>query len=113
MSLMMPVPPPNGSGGTEVLGSGKSEMPWARMHWETFTICATAWADGGGPEPGPRPPPGKSFWHVACAALNAGDARSIPALTWKPPPVGSGKLGTPLERMHLVYASNADWTSPG
>jgi hypothetical protein len=43
--------------------------------------------------------------HFACAALNAGDEGFIPALAWKrkpPPAFGSGKLGTPLARMHLA-----------
>ena len=44
-----------------------------------------------------------SFWHFACAALNAGDEGLIPARlrTALPPGFGSGKLGTPLARMHL------------
>lgn len=45
--------------------------------------------------------------HFACAALNAGD-EMIPAPAWKakpPPAFGSGKLGTPFERMHLANAS--------
>jgi hypothetical protein len=111
ISLMTPVPPPNGSGGTEVLGSGKLETPCRRMHCATVSMLASACAEGGGPDPGP--PPGRSFRHFACAALNAGDERSIPGPSWKPPPLGSGKLGTLLERMHLAYASNADCTSPG
>jgi hypothetical protein len=54
------------------------------------------------------------FWHFACAVLNAGDAESIPALKWKPPPgFGSGKLGTPLERMHSANASAPDPAVPG
>jgi hypothetical protein len=48
--------------------------------------------------------------HFACAALNAGDEGSIPALRWKRKPpsgFGSGKLGTPAERMQPANASVA------
>jgi hypothetical protein len=49
------------------------------------------------------------FWHFARAALNAGDDGSTPAPTWKfPRGFGSGKLGTPLERMHRANASGPD-----
>ena len=107
------VPPglPAGKGfdGTEVLGSGKSEMPCRRMHCATLSICASACAEGCVVVPGPGgPPPGSSFWHVARAALNAGDDGLSPAPAWKrkpPPAFGSGKLGTPLMRMHWAYFS--------
>jgi hypothetical protein len=51
-----------------------------------------------------------NFWHFACAALNAGD-EVIEALAWKlkpPPEFGSGKSGTPLERMQFANASALD-----
>src|ERR1700677_1518711 len=93
-------------GGTEVVGSGNPEMPCLRMHCATFSIRAIVCADACVVEPGPRRPPGMSFWHFACAALNAGEEGFVPAPTWNPPPAcGSGKLGTPLERMHSANAS--------
>ncbi len=49
--------------------------------------------------------------HFVCAVLNAGDVGFIPALVWKrksPPAFGSGKLGTPLARMHLARASASE-----
>ena len=95
--------------GTEVLGSGNWEIPCWRMHCAILTSLARVCAEGCVVEPGPGgPPPGRSFWHFARAALNAGDEGLIPAPTGKrnpPPGFGSGKLGTPLERMHLANAS--------
>ena len=50
----------------------------ARMHRAILSSFASVCAEGCVVEPGPRgPPPGRSFWHFACAALNAGDAGSI------------------------------------
>src|SRR5581483_3141780 len=78
------------------------------MHCATFSslasVCAVGWVwvpGSGGPLPA------SSFEHFTCASLNAGDERSTPfALNRKPPPgEGSGKLGTPLARMHLENAS--------
>jgi len=110
-SMMLITPPPAGKGGTVVLGSGNAEMPCRRMHCATFTICASACAEGWVVEPGPGgPPPGRSFRHFACAVLNGGDEGSIPVPTWKrkpPPAFGSGKLGTPLARMHSAYFSES------
>jgi hypothetical protein len=78
------------------------------MHRETFSIRAIVCAEGCVVEPAPGRPPGRSFWHFACAALNAGDEGFIPAPTWNPPlGFGSGKLGTPLERMHAAKAITA------
>ena len=54
---------------------------------------------------------GRSFWHFACAALNAGAAGLVPGGTEKatpPPRGGSGKLGTPLARMQFANASAAE-----
>jgi hypothetical protein len=66
------------------------------------SVCGEGFVVEGGP------PLGRSLWHFACAALNAGDEGSTPASVWKrkpPPALGSGKLGTPLARMHLAKAS--------
>ena len=68
---------------------------------------------GPGPDgPGPPFPPGPGAidWQAFWAALNCGDVGSIPfappafsVILTAPPPekLGSGKLGTPWERMHL------------
>ncbi len=84
-------------------------MPCRRMHCATLTIRASACEEGCVVEPGAgKPPPDVSFWHFDCAALNAGDEASIPAPREKPPlALGSGKLGTPFERMHWAYFSKA------
>ncbi len=77
------------------------------MHSEIFSIASFACADGG---PVGGPPPGSSLRHFACAALNAGDDGSIPefdGIWMPPPPVGSGKFGTPFERMHSANLTNA------
>jgi hypothetical protein len=80
------------------------------MHRAILRNFASVCGEGFVVEPGPGgPPPGMSLWHFACAALNAGDVMS-PALAWKrkpPPAFGSGKLGTPLARMHLAKATPA------
>jgi hypothetical protein len=73
------------------------------MHSEIASICALVAADG---FPDPGPPPGKSLPHAFWAAWNDGDAGLIPELRLmlKPTPTpevfGSGKFGTPCERMH-------------
>jgi hypothetical protein len=110
ISLITPTKPAR-SDGTEILGSGKSEIPCRRMHWATLSIFASELAEGGGPEPGPA---GRNFWHFACAASNAGDERSVPAGSRKPPlALGSGKSGTPLERMHCANSNSCEAISPG
>src|ERR1700730_9694868 len=50
------LPAGKGLDGTDVLGSGKSEMPCRRMHCATFTICASACAEGCVVEPAPGRP---------------------------------------------------------
>jgi hypothetical protein len=50
------------------------------------------------------------LWHFACAAANAGD-ETPEALAWKlkpPPGFGSGKFGTPFERMQFANARPGD-----
>jgi hypothetical protein len=72
-------------------------------------MCASHRAEGCVVVPGPGgPPAGMSLRHFACAALKADDEGSIPLPIgiWKSPPVpGSGKLGTPSDRMHSAYFS--------
>jgi hypothetical protein len=101
------IPPPG-----PLAGSGKFVMPWLRMQAENFSAEASAlacWAGLGGP-------PGlSSFPHLAWAASNCGDWGLMPLLgviTVAPLPFGSGKFGTPLERMHAEYlmpAPAAPW----
>jgi hypothetical protein len=84
------------------------------MHEAIFRSCAIVCAEGGGPGLS-GPPPGMNLWHFVCAALNAGD-EAVAALAWnaKPPPGdGSGKLDTPLARMHLENASAPGRPAPG
>ena len=79
------------------------------MHRAILSSFASVSADGCVREPGPGAPlPRRSFWHFACAVLNAGAAGLVAAGMAKsapPPALGSGKLGTPLARMHLANAS--------
>src|SRR5581483_2857554 len=91
-------------GGRPTVGSGKSVTPWARMHSEVASICALKCAVAA-PLGAGGPPPGNFFMQVARAASNAGDAglRFAGRLT-PPPPLGSGKSGTPCERMQTANA---------
>ena len=89
-------------------GSGKFGTPWLRMHlakfnprWRWAVCVVVAWAGG------------RYFWHSARAARNAGALTDTPlseivwAFPWisTPPPLKSGKLVTPLARMHFEKAS--------
>ena len=77
------------------------------MHCEILSAASFACADGG---PVGGPPPGRRCLHFDCAALNAGESTLIPELDeiWMPPPpVGSGKFGTPSARMHAENLTNA------
>lgn len=57
---------------------------------------------------GAGPPPGSSLRQFACAALKKGANGFIPGPSWiAPPALGSGKFGTPCERMHWLNAKNA------
>jgi hypothetical protein len=66
---------------------------------------AAFWAaDSGG-----RPPPGGRRLHTCMADRKAGDSGFSPelGLIFTPPlALGSGKLGTPCERMHFANARN-------
>jgi hypothetical protein len=56
-----------------------------------------------------RPPcatPGRNRWHAWVADWNAEELGSIPAGGVSPRAVGSAKLGTPCERMHLAKAKS-------
>ena len=59
----------------------------------------------------PGAPPGRNRAHALRADLNAGDCGLIPVLprsTPPPPPLGSGKLGTPFARMQSANSSAGD-----
>ena len=68
------------------------------------SIRACACGDGG-PEPGG--PFGSRLWHECAADWNAGDCMVLgePIRTVWPLTFGSGKFGTPCERMHLENAT--------
>ena len=76
------------------------------MHSEILSVASFACADGG---PLGGPPPGSRWVHFACAAWKAGEAGLIPepcAMRIPPPPLGSGKFGTPFARMHSANLRN-------
>jgi hypothetical protein len=72
------------------------------MHADTLSIRACA---DGGPELGG--PFGSRLWHECAADWNAGDRTILgePIRTVWPLTLGSGKFGTPCERMHLENAT--------
>ena len=85
------------------------------MQTAILRSLASVCAEGCVVEPGPGGPEPSSFMHFAWAALNAGDAGSTPGLAWKRSPrpgLGSGKLGTPLARMHRANASPGEEAEP-
>jgi hypothetical protein len=73
------------------------------MHSDVASICDFVAADG---FPVPGPPSGMRLPHAFWAAWNDGDAGLMPELllrlklTLPPEVLGSGKFGTPWERMH-------------
>jgi hypothetical protein len=72
------------------------------MHRASFTIASLRLADTAGL---PGPPPGISFEHAFWADWKAGDWGSIPELESiliPPPALGSGKFGTPCDRMQAA-----------
>lgn len=86
-------------------GSGKLGTPCKRMHLENLSaaVCADAVIFGGVFGPGIR------CWHASCARWDDGDCRSRPELgvsSILPFVPGSGKCGTPCDRMHAEY-----WTA--
>jgi hypothetical protein len=94
-------------GGGPTVGSGKPPMPWVRMHFDTTNNRSLTCSDAGPSASGL--PPGSSFAHRACAALNDGEDALIPelGLSWTPPSgPGSGKFGTPWLLMQSTYARN-------
>ena len=100
---MTPLLPAEFDGG-EVVGSGNPGMPCWRMHADTSSIRACACVDGGSELGGPF---GSRLWHECAADWNAGDCTVLgePIRTVWPLTFGSGKFGTPCERMHLENAT--------
>ena len=97
---------PFGFEGGVSVGSGKPVTPWRRMHSEILSVASFTCADGG---PLGGPPPGSRWVHFACAAWKAGEAGLIPEarpMRMPPPPLGSGKFGTPFARMHSANLTN-------
>ena len=82
------------------VGSGKSGTPCERMQAENASRCCCILANCCGLG---CPPFGSTFWQACCAARNFGEFGSIPdpgPIEMPPPLLGSGKFGTPCERMH-------------
>jgi hypothetical protein len=100
---MTPLLPAELDGG-EVLGSGNPEIPCLRIHADTASIRACACPDGGSELGGPF---GSRRWHECAADWTAGDCTVLgePIRTVWPLTFGSGKFGTPCERMHLAKAT--------
>jgi hypothetical protein len=93
-----------GFDGGEVLGSGNPEMPCLRIHADTLSIRACSCGDEGSELGAPF---GSRRWHECTADSNAGDRMTLgePIRTVWPLTFGSGKFGTPWERMHLENAT--------
>lgn len=88
------------AGGVSV-GSGKSDWPFARMHAANLKAACRSLSDiVGGP-----PLNGAYRLHACWAAWNAGDFAEPGGMLIPPPGLGSGKLGTPCERMHWASSS--------
>jgi hypothetical protein len=82
----------------ENCGSGNFGTPCERMHAENLSAAACAAACCAAL--GGRPPFGEYFLHAFCARVNDGDCGLTPFNVTLPFAFGSGKLGTPCERMH-------------
>src|SRR4029077_2862530 len=107
---------PIGPDGKVVVGSGNSKMPCWRMQRAILRSLASVCSEGCVVEPGPgSPPPGRSLPHFACAALNVGEEMTSALAPKANPPsgLGSGKLDTPLARMHRANASAPGGPPPG
>src|SRR6476660_8904792 len=101
------MPRDSGSGMRPVLsGSGKLGTPWARMHGENLSASAVTYCTWAGV--GPLPPFGSRCRQALCAARNrelSTPSCCSPTFGIAPPRPGSGKLGTPPERMQWEKAS--------
>src|SRR6266702_123967 len=94
------------------MGSGQFGTPWECMHREKFSMPLHSCRTSAGV--GPLPPFGSRCWQVWVAAWYW---ELLPA-TWfrvvllNPLLLGSGKLGTPWERMHWAKASRWEVADP-
>src|SRR5471030_539347 len=98
--MTLPLP----GGGGECVGSGKFGTPCLRMHFARANIASSRLSDD---DPGPLPPDPRlahAFWADrnagACGLMSLGIRRPRPFAP------GSGKFGTPCERMHSASLSN-------
>ena len=84
------------------LGSGKSGTPFLRMHWANSRRAVVCW----GVALVPVNPGGSRFLQALRACANTGELVStdepfaIPSIVIRPDAPGSGKVLTPLARMH-------------
>jgi hypothetical protein len=86
-------------------------QPGCRQGWR----AAHGDSRGRGPR-GPRPRSGVQDAHAVWAARNCDEFGSMPGgrLNWKPwPTIGSGKFGTPCDRMQAAYWSPASSSATG
>jgi len=104
MPIALPVwLPGGGAGGGEVVGSEKFGNPWERMHFARLSKACFSLAD---PAARLLPPPFRNCAHAFWADLNAGACGLIQlGMTLGPPGLGSGKFGTPCDRMHRASLS--------
>jgi hypothetical protein len=86
----------------EDFGSGKLGTPCVRMHLASLSACA-----GGTRLFGTEKPAGNSDLHRSDALWNAGELATPLGNTVSGPLVGSGKFGTPWDRMHRAYLSSS------
>lgn len=98
-----------GPGGESTrVGSGNLANPCARMHLANLSAARNWLSVALTP---PDAPPGASRAHAPRSDLNAGDRGLIPVparLSPPPPPLGSGKVGTPFARMQSANFSPSD-----
>ena len=95
-----------------LFGSGKSGTPCDRMHCANFSSLARF------PDPEFAVPPPRRLEHACLADWYCGEFWSTPspAVMLNPTDpfctVGSGKSGTPCDRMHAAYCSASASASP-
>lgn len=107
---ILAVPGEPAAGGGLGFGSGSPEIPCARMHTAQWSRRANACAVGG--VEGTCLTGSKPLQSLR-AAVNAGEEVLTPGMLLRsnppPPAIGSGKFGTPRERMHREKLSPAGW----
>src|SRR6202522_1842365 len=85
-------------------------MPCVRMHCENLSACARAVACSAGVG---WPPLGNKCRQSLAAPWKVGEPASSPLAWIAPWALGSGKFGTPWERMHFANASASASLPPG